>query len=94
MLTLGKEPKLFHKQENEMFKWSLTREEWGKNRVFTLHVSKTSKYHSHPTRSIFLFPIPPVIPRGNIVYPKVGERQGEDKGKRMDGLLAINASIC
>lgn len=85
---------MYHKQENEMFEWSFTREEWGKPELFTLHVSKKSKYHSHPTRSIFLFSIPPVIPRGTLVYPIVGERQGEDKGKRMDGLLAINTSIC
>lgn len=62
-------------------------------------MSAKNKYHSHSTRSTFLFPITLVIPQETIVYPAAGgveERQGEDRGKgeKYGWTAKINASTC
>lgn len=65
-----------------MYKWLIHERIMWKTKVSTFHVSKSIKYHSHTTRSIFLFPIPLVIPQETIEYPAVGRRDKEEtRGK-------------
>lgn len=55
------------------------------NQSFNISCQQNSKHHSHPTRRIFLFPIPLVIPGETIVYPAVGESGGETRRRQGKG---------
>lgn len=85
-----------------MFEWSFMREEWGETRVFTLHVSKNSKYHSQPTRSIFLFPIQSgntlrdynVSNSGGETRRRQGEKNGWTAGNKCKHMLQSDFSEC